>query len=544
MDLADNPFFALGASPRDSRQRLLELASEGRATSDPDAAARARAVLTHPKKRLSAELAWLPGVAPARASEIVQRLVAKTGGVPALDALPPLATANVLAASLFRLESAATDTEVAEGVILLARVFEGLGAERTMALVNEDRLVAGVPEVKEAAVVEEVLAERRAHFRLAMKAALDELPSRRLVQVMTAVVDQSTHDGVNQAPLLIDDLVDTYQTESLQLLEQEALGVEAIVKSVRDALSNGASRGVLEEHYAVLERVVRHWNAIAKPIQVSARSRGTTYDASSRVGMVVRSLAVELFNKHDRLADSHRLTALLLASFNHDREMSEKAVTDREALTNIDVDRGKALARRKAWEASISYRTVFGMIFKDPFEMSVEGIQWKGQRWPLTSISRLRWGGVQRSVNGIPQGTTYTVMFGSAVDRESIDTTDKHVCDGITDALWRAVGVRIMGEMLEAVGAGKTVTVGNAGVRDDGIELERHRVFGANEQVFVPWHEMVLGSQPGAFSISKKGDPAVVAVLSYLDVDNVILLEPALRKFWASPQQRFSKAFD
>src|SRR5271163_4177279 len=91
-----NPFFILGANPRDSRRRIAELAEELALERDAEVISKARADLTHPRARLTAEVAWLPGVSPARMTECVMIMDAPERAE-AFKALPSLAYANVLA---------------------------------------------------------------------------------------------------------------------------------------------------------------------------------------------------------------------------------------------------------------------------------------------------------------------------------------------------------------------------------------------------------------------------------------------------------------
>ena len=89
-----NPFWLLWASTRDDRQRIVELADEKALVLDADLCQKARADLTNPRARLSAEIAWFPGVSPARAWQIA---TAVRGGFvePLLDAgLPPVPVKN------------------------------------------------------------------------------------------------------------------------------------------------------------------------------------------------------------------------------------------------------------------------------------------------------------------------------------------------------------------------------------------------------------------------------------------------------------------
>ena len=64
MDLRQNAFFVLGATTRDDRRRIVELAEKKSLLSDEERVREARSTLTHPMKRLAAEVAWLPGMGP------------------------------------------------------------------------------------------------------------------------------------------------------------------------------------------------------------------------------------------------------------------------------------------------------------------------------------------------------------------------------------------------------------------------------------------------------------------------------------------------
>src|SRR5437016_2680947 len=67
-------FGVLGATTRDDRRRIVELAEERSLTRDADACARARADLCNPRQRVAAEVAWLPGLSPARIDRYRQLL--------------------------------------------------------------------------------------------------------------------------------------------------------------------------------------------------------------------------------------------------------------------------------------------------------------------------------------------------------------------------------------------------------------------------------------------------------------------------------------
>lgn len=167
MDLLQNPFHILGATPRDNRQKITELAEEYSLLLPDGEEIQARTNLTHPRKRLSAEISWMPGVSQTRASEIVGLLESPAmelfgrdelgrvdpanfwfrfhSAVAELTALMPIAQANLLAAGLSRLPNYSVD-DVVKWVIEIAQAFEGINSEEVCITINDERSVAGSPK--------------------------------------------------------------------------------------------------------------------------------------------------------------------------------------------------------------------------------------------------------------------------------------------------------------------------------------------------------------------------------------------------------------
>lgn len=73
MDLF-TPFYILGATSRDNKERIHELAEEKTLFSDSVLVTKAQADPVNPRKRIVAELAWLPGVGPRLASELIDNM--------------------------------------------------------------------------------------------------------------------------------------------------------------------------------------------------------------------------------------------------------------------------------------------------------------------------------------------------------------------------------------------------------------------------------------------------------------------------------------
>lgn len=543
MDLLQNPFHILNASPRDNRRRIMELADERSLLLDSSECLEARSELTNPRKRLSAEVAWLPGIGPKRAGEVLSLIQSSPTDLLAVDNLSSIARANLLAAGLARLPDLNAD-DVAEWILEIAWAFEDLDPDELSVIINEERIVSGFPEVSDLSAVEAEIQERRRHYRQVIKSALDNLSPKELVEAVTVAVESATDDGEEHGPIMIADLVDSYEVEAQGFLDKEEGNIRALVEKLRAAVDAERSDSTLAPMVNQLIQVVKNWDTVAQPIQVSTKSRGLDHDASHRVAGLVRGLVIHMFNEHGKLDFSQQLTNMLQEVFAEVGEVAERTTEDADALGEIAEQRVRLIAdaknRAEEWRREITYEADVGAIFKDKLRISPEGIEWKGRRWDLDSITRVRWGGTRHSVNGIPTGTTYSIIFGNGSNYASIELKKEATYSNFIDRLWRAVGVRLLTEYLEGLRDGKKYRFGSTVMSDHGMELERKKLFGSNERVFCRWGELVVWNGAGVFCIGKKEDKKLAAAFSYQEEDNIHVLEAAIRMFWKRGGDRLS----
>src|SRR5262249_37040356 len=186
---------------------------------------------------------------------------------------------------------------------------------------------------------------------------------------------------------------------------------------------------------------VRNWHSVAQPIQMSARSRGRDHDMSIRVAGEIRSLAVDLTNEHGLLDASRKLTKLQQEVFAEIGRVVEVSDEDSLALDQL-------VQQRAQFVEEITYEADVGAIFKEKLRISPDGVEWKGVRYPLNEITRVRWGGTRHSVNGVPTGTTFSIYIGTDGGDANITLKREQIFGNFIERLWRAIGVRLIGEML------------------------------------------------------------------------------------------------
>jgi hypothetical protein len=334
VDLLENPFYILTATPRDNRSRIMELADERSLMLDSNECMNARSDLTNPRKRLSSEVAWLIGLSPKRSSELLSLLQESPADILSVDKLSPVVRANLLSASFSRLSNCTSDC-VAKWILEISWAFEKIDLEELMVIINDERVVSGFPEVTDISILEREIQERRLYYRQTFKSALNNLSAKDLVRAVTIAVESATANGKNHCPVLIVDLVSDYEVEAQDFLEKEERNIKFLVEKLRSAADANYSDSTLTPIVNQLINVVKNWDIVAQPIQVSAKSLGVNHEVSRRVAELVRDLAIHMFNQHGKLDFSRQLTHMLQEVFAEVEEVAERTAEDANTLGNI-----------------------------------------------------------------------------------------------------------------------------------------------------------------------------------------------------------------
>jgi hypothetical protein len=520
-----NPFSVLGVTTRDDRRKIVEMAEERSLHIDHDLCQKARTDLTNPRARLTAEMAWMPGVAPRVAEKLVKALSEDPVSVRSEGGLPELARSNLMAAAFELVEDDEPAHSIAKFIRNFAWVVESIDTEDVLRDVNEDRAVSGFPEVKMIKTIEEELATRRKIYKSVLKNLLDTMDPGKLIETMTLVVSVATDDGEKQGPALIDELADAYEVETQGFLHKEFENISTLIESARGAAHRGEK--LVAPIVDKLSKVARNWDRVAQPIQLSAKSRGIQHRPSRDVANELRSLGIDLNNEHGMLDQAHKMTELLRELFAELPEMVEKLGEDAEAIAGLRRQAQEQEKNKVNWERDITFRTEIGVVFKDELSISPRGVQWKNKLYPLESITHVRWGGVRHSVNGVQTGTTYTIGFISAgLPQVVIELSKESSYSEFLNAFWRAVCVRLIFEINKKLEDDYRLNFGDIAIEDAGVTLVKHKPFWAsNEKVLLPWNLVHFWNADGCFVIGKKGDQETFSSSSYINDWNTHLLE-------------------
>jgi hypothetical protein len=529
MKLFDNPFYIIGASSRDDRRRIMELYDERSFNLDSDICSSAKQILTNPRKRLAAEVAWLPGLRPNYASKVLSILRNTPYEVLEMNSIPSLAYANILATCLAELSDEVCDLQI-EMVKNLAITFETIDHLELSKFINQDRQVAGFPDVLDQRSIELELRERQKYYRDTVKSWLNKIETRQLVRHVTEIVESMTDSGRKHAPLLIDEIVDIYEVEAQEFFNKEEENITNLVGKIRQSVVDDKPETENLRLLKQLISVVRNWDTVAQPIQVSTRSRGVKHDNSHGVAVKLRSLAIFLFNEHGKIDYAQQLTALLKEAFAEVDEVAEISAEDSALLDRIANESRNEVSdktRTSAWQSEITYEAKIGFILKNKFRISLDGIEWLGNLYSLESVTRVRWGGTKSSVNGIPTGTQYSIAFGGDRYLQIINLKKSNIYENIIDRIWKAVGERLIYDLLNSLKSGNEHQFGNAIICDDGVKLMWKRYFRKTQIVHCTWNDTYFYSDDGKLIILSN-DRKMLSTISFQEDDNTHILNTIL----------------
>lgn len=331
MDLLKNPFHILGATTRDNRHSIMELAEERSLLSDADECLTARSTLINPRRRISAEVTWLPGVDPTLYDEILRHLDTPNHFFFNINRLTHIARANLLVSKLSRLPNLLSSNTV-ERILTIAQTSETINSDTVCAILNEDRRVSGFPEITDLLAINDAIRKQKRYYSETVTSVLESLSIDARAHVMTSLLETSTSNGRHQSPILIKDLIPAYELSAQDSLEQKQRIIEAQDAELRVMAEAHNPDPTLTRIVDQLLESVREWDVIAQPIQLSQRSTGQRHDASFEIAWRLRQLTADLFHEYQKSVLSRKILNALKDVFSEAPEIAEGLTEDLQSL--------------------------------------------------------------------------------------------------------------------------------------------------------------------------------------------------------------------
>jgi hypothetical protein len=533
----DNPFYILGATTRDTRQKIIELSDEKLFELSEDLCQKARSELTMPKKRLLAELNWFPGISPSKTLNAMNLIYNNNYNVLNMRGLTELSKINIICTIFEKRDFDLSNEELEELIIKIVQIFDALNIEYILRDINEDRKISLFPLIDDIEPIKYEIEEKQRICAKLIINRLNNIEIGNLIEIVTKIVSNTTKNGSMSTPQIINNLIDDYQLHTKNFLLLEYDKIKQLIKAVYDNASSGES-AVLVFVKRLID-IARKWDEVARPIQLNARSMGINDELSTEVASSIRSLGICLFNEYNYLELSKMILDTLKELFAELPGVFEQINEDIHHLNKIEKEEKQRLS-------SLQYTAEIGIIFKDTLHIAPDAIIWKDEKYLIKTISGIIWGATRHSINGIPAGTVYMIKFKTATETITIKTNRNSVYTNAVDVLWQIMSAKIINDMLLKLKNGKYIVFPNLPhclMWDDGIMLQKSEWFSIKEKRF-KWNQVNMWSAYGDLIICSKEDSKFIVQIPYQTTYNIHFLEAIITALLKKPAaQRLSDIF-
>ncbi len=335
MDLLKNPFHILGATTRDDKIKIMDIAEECSLLSDANECMDAQSTLTRPQNRIAAEIAWLPGVNPDHIDSLLKQLDAPHQNLLNITDLPPLASANVRTAGFLRLSNIES-ANLMEWILAIAHDYEKINAEEVRKTLNEDRVFSGFPQITDLSVINAEIQNQRRYYSQTLSSVINNLSVTERARILTLTLETVIGNNNNRCPILIDDLIQAYEDDVGEDLEKKQRIIEALDEKIRAMVDVNRPDSELQLIVNQLIDAVKEWDAIAQPIQLSKKSRGERHTASFEIAWRIREVAFYQFNKNKKTKLPLQILNTLNEVFAEVSEVRERIDEDLRELKGFE----------------------------------------------------------------------------------------------------------------------------------------------------------------------------------------------------------------
>ena len=342
MSLFENPFYVLGASPSDSRRRLRALYDEKILLCPSEKVDAALQELTHPLKRLDAEIRWFPGCTPEESLNLGNNLQ-KCSAAPTcslknvLNVNSPISCFSYINQLLTLLPqfSAAMMDEV---MLNAAKQFDDISVQNTMEVINAARIEAGFNKVEDIAVLEAALQS----YKREIVAAFDERIARLEFVEYDILIRRIAAFGTSP---IIESAIRKYEISVSDKLDL----AEAEVSRGVDVLERFFAKDLHADSIASIRAAVSTWFSMIEPLQIYSRTMGTESITATRENVVLNKLmgcGQELNNQRSTLyaAEVFRCSKMIITQTK--RFESLNAEID-AMIASLDAENAELLKKQK-----------------------------------------------------------------------------------------------------------------------------------------------------------------------------------------------------
>lgn len=543
MFLFDTPFYKLEVGARDSKRTIQSKAEDVALLNDTDVDNALVAALSNPAKRLVAEVAWLPGLPDEDVKTVLKVMEKNPEHMLDLEWLgddySECVYANALLAAFKKIDYF-NKSMLVQWIIKISEVFDNIDAEYLLSEINDDREEAGFPLIDDAQIIQTELNGRRKVFAKAFRDSLNDLSTDDLVDTVTQIIEEDTSNGEINAYSLIYDLIDLYEVETQDFFDKTNEVISGMCKNIISNAKVSTNSSRINKQVDDLLRLLRRWDKVAQPIQVSMQSKGLNHKISEDIAWTIRNLAIDLFNNHGELEITKKINLALQQVFAEVFSVVDKTEEDEEALKEIEENRRREAEEEARERERMKYSAYIG---DGTVYVDYDGVQYRNRRMNFDDIKYILWGGINHTYDGRVVRVEKTINMHDGQSPFVINITNhENEFENIIRRIYERTVPRLIFEMCEFFMDGGSRKFGNVEFRDNGITMMVNTPSGTRWQTF-DWNHVTIGNLPGAFCLKRRGFRNWDLKLEYLQEYDVHIIEALMRMSYEKGNDNLSEVF-
>ena len=518
MSLFNNPFYTLGATTRDTKKRIMELAQEKSLVLDPEVVAEARQILTNPKKRIKAEISWFPGMDTQKLNEICEDIKYGDFNWEEYNKLSTMIRFNVFS----ELFCTTFDQEInivikGRGLFAITYEYDAIDIEELISMINEDRTVAEFPEIIDYNTFREELQNYKDEVVQRTQTTLRKLSRKDLTRILLVILEDEISTKRHHS--MIETLIDKFYSIEVQKELDEFKSIlnrkAQVLKSwfIRHDYEQTLEDDKLLKFYldAYIDGLTK-FDEIMQPLQLSLQHRGIEHKASKDIAYEARDVAIALFNHRHASGLSVKLFKKLKGLFVEIDSFSEKIEVD---LSEIGVTNN---------EISCFYEEIGGIVLSiDSTDIRISS-KFESEILKIEDITKIRYGYEKYEFS-----TRTLVAFGKRFTSHVFEWLKYDDWMKFVNCLWNAVGNRIVMAMAYELALGKNIY---GVVFDDKVKLSKKNIFKTYKSKFYKWTDVCINSSEHDFIICSNDNSGYTLSLSYKHDYNTYVIESLLKQFY------------
>ena len=538
MNLFQNPFYILGATTRDSKQRIIELAKEKSLELDPDVVTEARQILTNPKKRIRAEIAWFHGLSESEERVIMESLKQDELIMINTERLPLLDTLNITIELMDKDFFAEGSLPIIDFVQDLDELFDESTLEKIHLDINSNRIIASIPIVSEISPIKKELQEQVKYYQQKIISILRDKHHRRPAIYMGRLTQYLV--DICQSSTFVDEIIDNFyilETKNeIITVSNEIFNNVYNLNLIID--QNIYNRKELSDSARTLRINVRRYLFLTEPIKNNFKLRGLSFETGLTMFNRFRDFIIEYVNHEIRAS---LLLDQLFIWAKRDTELWDK---NQDAIKELLVfTKKKREEKKKYFFEQENFEEIIGLeiswvgltVYYSKVEVSdseeCEEVEPSEQ---FTNIETYNITKIISFRHYLTSEDSGTILIDFGIFQKGgllVTGIEKTNYLKFTNCLWENLGYRLMTLMGNELVLGRNIY---GFIYDEGVKLignEKHffnkgvKLINGNEKRFFKWDDVMIYNVTGHCIISSKRNHDFVQRLSYKEHNNIHVIE-------------------